>query len=164
MYICTAHILKFISLLFGTFQSCFHYFFCFVFPQHRAIKRGDSIAFYISIMRYNFDGRKNVYICEKSTHCKPEDLLKCADVVNGPSSANPAISWGIIAYSSTLVHGLHIHSSGALVTTWWTDTTEYEFSRWSGESCCKITDSRRAICAALSWVHTRRVYKFLDKK
>lgn len=54
---------------------------------------------------------------EVDAYCKPEDLRKCADVAKGPSSAKPAISCGTIAYSSTLVHGLHMHSSGALVIT-----------------------------------------------
>lgn len=35
----------------------------------------------------------------------------------GPSSEYPAISCGIIPVSSIEVHGLHIHSSGALVRT-----------------------------------------------
>lgn len=43
------------------------------------------------------------------------DLKKWLD--KGPSSAYPAISWGIIALSSTPVQGLHMHSRGAFVVT-----------------------------------------------
>jgi hypothetical protein len=43
------------------------------------------------------------------------DLRKWLD--RGPSSAYPAISWGITALSSTPVQGRHMHSKGALVVT-----------------------------------------------
>ena len=74
--------------------------------------------FFIRVRRGSVEFSDNFSNFILIIYCRPEDLLKWAEDVKGPSSANPAISWGTIEYSSTPVHGLHMHSIGAFVITW----------------------------------------------